>query len=373
MPGLQQSLPKESYISEAHWDLERERIFYREWFCVGRAGQLRAAGDYLVADVAGESVLVVRTKDGALAAHYNVCRHRGCRLSLDDARPSFEDDVPGASGRWHNSIRCPYHSWTYGFEGDLRGAPFMSDVEDFDKAEFSLHPVAVDEWGGFVFVHLTPGAHPALSESLGEVPHRLARYPLSGLEPARRITYEVAANWKVVMENYNECYHCAGVHPELCEIVPAFKERGGANLDWDRGIPHRDGAYTFTATGTSDRKPFDGLDADEQTRHKGELIYPNLLLSLSADHVTALVLWPRDANHTTIACDFLFAPSETARRDFDPSDAIEFWDRINRQDWTVCEGVQKGMSSRAFDVGYFAPMEDPSLDIRRYVSARMSP
>ena len=194
---------------------------------------------------------------------------------------------------------------------------------------------------------------------------------MDGLGVARRITYEVAANWKVVMENYNECYHCAGVHPELCEIVPAFKEQGGANLDWDRGIPHRDGAFTFTATGTSIRRPFPALDGDERNRHKGELIYPNLLLSLSAEHVTALLLWPRGPGHTTLTCDFLFDPSEMERADFDPSDAVEFWDRINRQDWVVCAGVQKGMGSRSFKQGYFAPMEDPSLDIRRYISERL--
>jgi Rieske 2Fe-2S family protein len=245
-------------------------------------------------------------------------------------------------------------------------------VEGFDKREFSLHPVGVEQWGGFVFVNLSPASKTPLAGSLGEVPHRLARYPLSDLRAAARITYEVAANWKVIMENYNECYHCAGVHPELCEIVPAFKEHGGADLDWERGIPHREGAFTFTATGTTARRPFDGLNDDERTRHKGELIYPNLMLSLSADHVTALLLWPKGPDHTTITCDFLFHPDEMGKPGFDPSDAVDFWDRINRQDWAVCAGVQQGMSSRVFDVGYFAPMEDPSLDIRRYISERMA-
>ena len=371
MPGLQKSLPSEHYLSVAVHDRERERIFYREWFCVGRVHQLQSPGDYLISDVAGESILVVRTKENELAAHYNVCRHRGCRLALEDPDPALRSDPPHASGHWHNAIRCPYHSWAYGLAGDLRGAPFMSDVEGFRKSDFSLHPVGVDVWGGFVFANLTPEHAPPLIESLDPIPGRLTRYPLEDLRVARRVTYDVAANWKVVMENYNECYHCAGVHPELCEIVPAFKDRGGAHLDWDKGIPHREGAFTFTASGTSDRRPFATLDDDERTRHKGELIYPNLLLSLAADHVTALLLWPRGPGHTTITCDFLFDPAEMQRPTFDPSDAVDFWDRINRQDWVVCEGVQKGMGSRAFRTGYFAPMEDPSLDIRRYVSERM--
>jgi len=371
MGGLQRSLPKEHYVSADHYARERERIFYREWFCVGRARQIPDAGDYLLTDVAGEGILVVRTKEGGLAAHYNVCRHRGCTLALEDPDPSLKTDPPRPSGRWHNAIRCPYHSWTYGLAGELRGAPFMAEVEGFDRSDFSLHSAAVDVWGGFLFVNLTPDDAPPLPASLGPVPDRLVRYPLDNLRVARRISYEVAANWKVVMENYNECYHCAGVHPELCEIVPAFKEQGGANLDWDKGIPHREGAFTFTATGTSARRPFATLDDDERTRHKGELIYPNLLLSLSAEHVTALLLWPRGPGHTTITCDFLFDPSEMERPDFDPSDAVDFWDRINLQDWVVCSGVQKGMSSRSFAQGFFAPMEDPSLDIRRYISERM--
>ncbi len=173
------------------------------------------------------------------------------------------------------------------------------------------------------------------------------------------------------MENYNECYHCAGVHPELCALVPAFRDHGGNNLDWENGIPHREGAYTFTWSGTSNRALFEGLSPEEQTRHKAELIYPNLLLSLSADHAAAFTLWPRAPHHTTVTCDFLFDPAEMAKDDFDPSDAVDFWDLVNRQDWTICAGVQRGMSSRAFTVGYYAPMEDASLDIRRYVGDRL--
>ena len=120
----------------------------------------------------------------------------------------------------------------------------------------------------------------------------MANYPLADLRAARRIVYDVAANWKVLMENYNECYHCGPVHPELCEIVPAFKEQGGGGLDWDAGVPQKEGTFTFTRTGRSDRAPFPGLSEEERTRHKGEIVYPNLLLSLSADHVAAFTLWP---------------------------------------------------------------------------------
>jgi Rieske 2Fe-2S family protein len=184
------------------------------------------------------------------------------------------------------------------------------------------------------------------------------------------LRYDVAANWKVILENYNECYHCGPVHPELCELVPAFR-RGGGDVDWAAGIPHRPGATTFTSTGTTRRAPFPGLPEEARTLHFGELVLPNLMLSLSADHVAAFTVWPRSAAATTVLCDFLFHPDELARPDFDPSDAVGFWDLVNRQDWSICEQVQDGMSSRRFSTGYLAPMEQPSADIGQYVAARL--
>jgi Rieske 2Fe-2S family protein len=175
----------------------------------------------------------------------------------------------------------------------------------------------------------------------------------------------------VILENYNECYHCGPVHPELCRVVPAFKQRGGMDLDWDRGVPHREGAWTFTMDGTSSRSPFAGLNEDELTRHKGELIYPNFMCSLSAEHAAAFTLWPHHEGQTTVICDFLFHPDEMAKPGFDPMDAVEFWDITNRQDWVICESVQRGMASRVFTRGYYAPMESLSLDIRRYIRERL--
>jgi glycine betaine catabolism A len=361
--ALERTLHRDYYLSEPIFALERERLFFREWFCAARE-EVPEPGDYVVREVAGESVLLIRTRDGGLVAHYNVCRHRGSRLVPD-----------GGHGHFSGGIRCPYHSWTYTLEGALRTAPFLEEGHGLSKSDLSLHPVGVQAWGGFVFVHLTPaeaaGAGRTLEAQLGAVPERLRRYPLSQLRVARRIQYDVAANWKVLLENYNECYHCGPVHPELCRLVPAFKQRGGADLDWERGIPHREGAWTFTGSGTSNRAPFEGLSEDERVRHKGELVYPNLLLSLSAEHVAAFTIWPHAPARTRVVCEFLFHPREMAKPEFDPSDAVDFWDLVNRQDWAICESVQRGMTSRVFQTGYYAPMESWSLDIRRYVREKL--
>ncbi len=363
---LERSLPGTSYTAAADFVAERQAALFADWFCVGREECVPESGDYLSADVAGESILVVRTEEG-LAGYYNLCRHRGSRLVPPAAGQPAAD--PGRSGCLAGgTIRCPYHGWTYGTDGALRSAPFLPDLRRY-RDQLGLHPVGVATWGGFIFVRLA-AAGPALLAQLCGADQRLASYPLDQLRTGRRAVYRVAANWKVILENYNECYHCGPVHPELCELVPAFG-RGGGGLDWDAGIPHRDGAYTFTLTGTTKRAPFPGLGETERTRHLGELVLPNLMLSMSCDHVVAFTLWPHDAGHTTIACDFLFHPDEIARADFDPSDAVEFWDLVNRQDWAICELVQDGMRSRMFTAGYLAPMEQPSADVGRYVSARL--
>jgi Rieske 2Fe-2S family protein len=368
---LEVSLPSDWYTSDAVFKVEKERIFCREWLAVCRAEELPNPGDHRVLDVLGESILLLRNRDGALRAFYNVCRHRGARLCLASGEPAGAWGVQLSGGVSGRLIVCPYHQWSYDLDGALVAAPHLGAESGFDKSSFHLYPVGVDTWGGFVFLHLTPRESQSLQTQLGDVPARTERYPLGDLRIGATRRYTVAANWKVLCENYNECYHCGGVHPELCAIVPSFRERGGANLDWSRGVAHRDGAYTFTASGTTRRRAFPDLDADERVRHKGELVYPNLFLSLACDHAAIFILQPRSPESTDIVCHFLFEPVELAKSDFDAGDAVEFWDLVNRQDWSICERVQQGLRARVHRSGYYAPMEDFNLDIRRYVSERI--
>ena len=366
MGRLQAALAREHYVSPDAWRTERDRVLARSWTCAGRLTELglREPGRLAVLEVLGESVLVTVDKGGVLHAHFNVCRHRGSQVVPVD--PAGGPPAPCKAF----ALRCPYHSWTYELDGSLRFAPHTEEVDDFEPGQFGLHPVRVDTWGGFVWLNLDAGADSTLADELGPVPDRVRRYPLDDLVVGRQLVYDVAANWKLVAENYNECYHCGPVHPELVQLVPAFG-RGGQDLDWEGGVPHREGAWTFTFSGTSDRACFPDLDPDERVRHKGELVYPNLLLSLSAEHVAAIRLEPLAADRTRVVCDVLFAPDEVAKDAFDPSDAADFWDLVNRQDWAICESVQRGMSSRAYTHGWYAPMEDTSLDIRRWLLPRL--
>lgn len=356
---LEATLPGEHYLDPEHFAREREAIFHREWFCAGRLEGLEGKGDYRLVNILGESILLVCDDEGLLHAFNNVCRHRGAEL-VKSATPDEK------CGKFKAGIRCPYHSWNYRLDGELHSTPHI----DIDKSCLGLHQLGVDTWGGYAFVRIIAGEQ-SLLEMLGEMPHRIRRYPMSALRVGYRIDYSVQSNWKVILENYNECYHCAGVHPELCNVVPAFRVAGGNGLDWERGIPQKQGTNTFTMTGTTNRAPFAGLDDDEKVRHKGELVYPNLMLSLSMDHAASFTLWPRSADRTDIICEFLFDPEEMAKPYFDPLDAVDFWDLVNKQDWVICESVQRGMASRVFESGFYGPMEDMNLDIRNYVRDRL--
>ncbi len=354
---LEATLPAGAYLDDEYFARECAQIFHSEWFCVGRIEGLEEKGDYRLVNIGGESMLIVR--DVELHAFHNVCRHRGAELVPS---PGLAEQ----NGHFQAGIRCPYHSWNYKLSGELHSSPHLN----VDKSCFSLHEAQLDCWGGFIFVRIR-GGEQTLGDALKGADARLQRYPLAELRVGHRIDYQVQANWKVLLENFNECYHCAGVHPELCKIVPAFRKDGGMDLDWDAGIPHRDGANTFTFSGTTSRAPFPGLDEDEKVRHKGELIYPNMMLSMSMDHGCVSVLYPRGTDRTDIRTEFLFHPSEFDTPYFDPMDAADFWDVVNKQDWAICESVQRGMNSSVFESGYYGPMEDWSLDIRNYVRDRL--
>jgi Rieske 2Fe-2S family protein len=369
MGELQEALPREHYVDAALHERERTAVLLSEWTCMGRLDDLGLTlpgtttllpERLAVVDLVGESVLVTTDAQGVLHAHYNVCRHRGSQVVPVEPGTSV---APCAA----RSLRCPYHSWTYNLDGTLLFAPHTEGV---DMPAFALHPVGAAVWGGWLWLHGSPEKAPDLLEALDPVPERVKRYPLDTLVLGRRLRYEVAANWKVIAENYNECYHCGPVHPELVRLVPAFGG-GGQHLEWEDGVPHREGAWTFTMSGTTDRAPFPDLDEAEKVRHKGELVYPNLMLSLSADHAAAFVLRPLAVDRTEVVCELLFAPDEAAKDSFDPSDAEELWDLVNKQDWAVCESVQRGMSSRSYRQGWYAPMEDASLDIRRWLLPRL--
>jgi Rieske 2Fe-2S family protein len=346
-------LPARVFHDPAVFDFEQDRWFARTWLCVGRDEDVAAPGTYLLARAATESVIILRGRDGVVRAFNNVCRHRGSTL-LDD--PADGAGNPGRIVR----IQCPYHAWIYDLDGTLKRAPHTDEIEDFVAADQGLFPVRLETWAGFLFINLDPAAE-SLSSYLADLPAAVAHYPIESLRRGRRIEYDVAANWKVIGENYSECYHCPGVHPQLNRLSPYDR---GQNLEssgpWSGGwMELIDDADTMSVDGASHGRPaLPGIGDENLRRVYYVVLWPNLLLSLHPDYVMTHQVWPVDAERSRVVCDWLFDPATMARPDFDPSDAVDFWDLTNRQDWQVCERQQEGTRSRAYVPGRYSLMED---------------
>jgi glycine betaine catabolism A len=338
---------------EARWynapdvfERERERIFARAWVCVGRLERLERAGDYFLAEIAGESLIVTRAKDGRVRAFYNVCRHRGTRMCTEP------------SGRFGGSIQCPYHAWTYALDGTLLSARTMDEIEDFDRADYPLHEAALATFEGFVFVNLSREPEP-FADAFAPLLGRFARWHMGELRTARTIDYDVACNWKLVFQNYSECYHCPLLHPQLDELSPSDSGRNdlteGPFLGGYSELRRR--GTSLTKTGRTARDPLGDIAGADLHRVYYYTIFPSLLLSLHPDYVMAHYVHPIAANRTKIACAWLFDPSAIAAPSFDPSDAMDFWDLTNRQDWRINEQTQLGTTSRAYTPGPYSDSE----------------
>ena len=380
------SLPQKYFVSPEVFSEEQEKIFSKQWLLVGHQSQIPDAGDYVVQQVIRELLIVIRDKSGEIRGFFNVCRHRGTRLK--------EDACGHAS-----AIQCPYHAWTYGLDGRLIGAPHMDEVPGFDKADYSLHPVNLDLWEGFIFVNLVPKRDGYLTEEEGAARLRseatarqrsgdfisLERWfaPLNGkfshwnmpiLRPAKRIEYDVRANWKLMFENYSECYHCPGVHPMLSKVSPYDSaENDLAEGPFLGGFMKINPGKSLSMSGNACALPIEQEhDKESAQRVFYYSIFPNMLLSLHPEYVMVHQLWPQSPERTLIVCDWLFHPDAFTRKDFKPQDAIEFWDMTNKQDWHVCELSQQGIASRAYQPGPYSSRERIPAAWDRYYLRQMS-
>ncbi len=355
------TLERHWYCSEEIFESERTRIFGASWCAVGRAERLVRPGDFMLADVAGESIIVTRDDEGAVRAYFNVCRHRGTRMCTE------------AAGRFNGSIQCPYHAWTYGLDGTLLAARNMQDVPGFERGDYPLHEIAVATFDGFVFVNLAPAPEP-FERELAPILARFARWNIGGLKTAREMTYDLACNWKLVFQNYSECYHCPLVHPQLDKLSPSNSGRNdlsdGPVLGGYSELRH-DGA-SLTTSGTTSRPALLGLGPGDLNRVYYYTLFPTMLLSLHPDYVMVHFVTPVSAGRTRIVCAWLFDAATSAEPGFDPSDAVEFWDLTNRQDWHVNELTQAGVSSSAYTPGPYAQQEGLLAAFDRHYRSAMA-
>lgn len=322
------TLPAAWYISAEVFTRENERIFRHCWQYVGLTQQVAQPGDFFTCRVGDVPVVVTRDESNELRAFINVCRHRGSELVLQECGH-------------RQTLQCHYHAWTYNLDGSLRSAPGMKYEEDFAKDQFSLFTAHVDTWGPLIFVNVDPQAAP-LKNMLGELPQLLEAtgLNLSALRRRAQSTYEIAANWKVVVDNYLECYHCPVAHPGFSSVIDVnnytiaeyeyFTTQGGPQKETAKERP-----YTSTGEVT------DGFYA---------FLWPNFTLNVypGAGNLSLNLFLPVDERHTRAIFDYCFvdAVSEQEERDF-----IAFIDQVQREDTVLCEAVQRGLRSGVFEQG----------------------
>lgn len=295
-------------------------------------------------EIEGHRLLAIRDGDGHLRVFNNVCRHRGTTLC--------EEATPG-----RNRIVCPYHGWSYELDGSLARAPNMDGVEGFAAEDYSLVEVESAIWQGILFVRFeATGERRPLSEHLGPLTETVAPWRIEDLEVVGEQRYEVNTNWKLLFQNYSECYHCPTLHPPLNRLTPF---RDSENLFDDGPILGgpmrlRDPEGSMTTTGRRCAVPLPGLGDEEADKVYYFTVFPNLFLSLHPDYVLIHCLRRLAVARTRVDCWWLAAADAEASA-FEP--AIEFWNRTNREDWWVCEQMQLGISSAAYQPGPYSDLE----------------
>ena len=353
------TLPASCYADPGWFAAEMEHIFATMWIAVGRAADVGRRGAFVRHDIGNASVLVVGDGERIRAFH-NVCRHRGTRL------------CEAADGILAGSVQCPYHGWTYGLDGRLIGAPHMDEVAGFRKDDYPLAPVACTEWDGHVFVHL--GADPPpLASQLGALPEAFRPWQMAALRRVHRVTYTVQANWKLIVQNYNECLHCPIIHPLLNRMhhylgaanVPSTGSYCGGAMGF------KDGVETLSVDGVRRRATLPGLNAEQRSQVSYFAIYPNLLLTLHPDYMLTVTIWPETPTRTRLVSDWHFHPDEIARPGFVFEDAVEFWDVTNREDWAISERSQRGIQSRGYQPGPYSNRETQLWEFDRFIVSRL--
>lgn len=338
------TLTRHDYLSDEVWAAERAKIFHSGWMLAG-AGQRLQRGNRTVVDLAGESVLLTRDLDGRLHALANVCRHRGARL------------CEGHDASAQGSLMCPYHAWTYALDGRLIATPHLDD-SDVDRASHPLWRYHVREWEGLVFVSLAPDP-PQFDGWLQEHAREMLKLQrfMGGLQVVATTRCDIAANWKIVVENYQECLHCTRVHPELVDLVPLYR------TGWVTDHTRDDGGVSLVRGSTMSSQPIDlprlpGASDLDHTSYFGATVFPNGFLDVTGPNVVVSTLYPDGPHRTVMTMDFLFHPDAIATPGFDPQPIIDFNVLVGNQDNDVCEMVHRGVSSLAFDHGVLTPKDE---------------
>lgn len=344
------TLPARWYTDPVIYHAERARIFRRTWQFAGYTDQLSEPGSYLSARVGQTPVVITRDQGGALHAFANVCRHRGSELVAQET-----------IGRGQ-TLQCAYHAWTYNLDGALRAAPGAKDEADFDPRDYALFTLPLSTWGPLIFVNPDRDAAP-LAETLDDLPRlaEAAGAPLRGVGGATRRashTYDIAANWKVVVDNYLECYHCPVAHKGFTSLIDT-NQYTVAEYNWfsvQTGAL-KSGAKSGVTTNGGDG-PY-ALDGGVEAGFYAWL-WPGFTFNVYPGHgnISINTIIPTAVDRTRVVKDYLFVDAVSPQ---EQSDFIEFIEQVQREDVTLCESVQRGLSGGYFDQGRLMLCQEQAL------------
>ena len=320
-----ETIPSTWYTDPRFFDLDKEAVFCQSWQGISHLSKLQNVGDQIVATVAGNPILVVRGQDANLLAFYNVCRHRGGPLALEDCTTKV--------------LQCKYHGWTYLLDGSLRGTPKFDRTELFDRKDYGLVPVPLEIWEGFVFVNLA-GKGPSQDSTLRGIRDRIAPISLKAKKFYRRIPYHVNANWKVYVDNYLEGYHLPYVHPELCNL-----------LDYQNYVTETFDYYSLQRSPIQQKDNFYGSDNNPAFYF---FVWPNFMLNILPGRLQTNLVIPTAHNACTVLFDYYYddISSEKAKKMI--KEDIRYSDKVQQEDAEICEHVQRGLESRAYHKGRFS-------------------
>lgn len=364
------TLPASDYHEQSAFERDLAAIWYREWVCVGRASDVGEPLSFRVVRIGSQEVLLVRDENGTVQAYHNTCRHRGSALKSEEC------------GKLRTRlITCPYHAWSYSLRGDLVRVPSKSLPAGFDRADHPLYRVAVAEWGGFIFINLGAECGTQL-DGFDPASGDLSNWPLSELVVGHSFRMEMACNWKIFWENFNECLHCPGVHPELSALVPIYGRGLMArhdDPDWEEhandDAPEyagtlRDGAETWSMDGQALAYRFPGLtDAERKNGQTYAMHLPSMFVVGHVDYVRYVRLMPLGPERTELVAEWLFAPEaleEKARIDA----IVRFGSLVLEQDADICEVNQRGLRSSRHRAGVLMPEEYDIARFHDWVAAR---
>lgn len=360
-----ETLPAHAYYDAGWYEREQKTIWARNWVAAGRLNDM-ACGQMKRVQVGAASVILCRDADGELSAFHNVCRHRGAELCSALQQPM---------GKF---ITCRYHAWSYAArDGRLMATGHANPTNDFRKEEHGLLPVSVTVWNGFVFLNLDADPRP-LAPDLGLA--ALGNWPMAGLVTGHRMETEIACNWKIFWENYNECLHCPGIHPKLCEMVPVYGSGVMAHNEapgWspqDAEKPNmREGAETWTASGKPCGPVFPDLTAAQRlSGYTFVTVFPTTYIVAHVDYVRAVRIEPAGPERMRLAAEWYFPAETLAQPGFDAADVAGFASMVMQEDAEAAELNQRGLRSPAYKHGRLMPEEYAIRDFKAWVLREMA-